>query len=791
MTARKAKKHGSVPNPLQIQQGMVITMKQTAETAGYGTMFWMDGFRGGSELGFLTPSYGAVFDAASCSVTHLGAIAAADDTPLLTPRRLRALPELSVEWNIHVDSRVYEFAGGTDADSAAMLQAGQYINRMDVSGCRFESMHGEAFSAPVRVEVTAHRGFISLCLIVEPETDLRFCILTARVRVQSPVQSCGAGGGCGIVRYSGGEGLYVLSADGVDPEQQEDGFLFRLPCPAVEAGGQARIGVKLFPSIGDGVPDKMFSAPPLAYCMQARILKPYQEYLPVSYDRTRQWYQVTMPGKIAEGFEETVCLETENPYNEPILLPVMISKAVPLLGSAQLLDADGVPLGIAVQQSAERTFRGGRTVDYQDLCFELPLGPSENAKVYVKIYYAALSEGASAVRMVHFWDHRARYAQSRYELSAGNASALAQIDTERGQRGRSISQLYPLACESGGELLTRGVSSPFGTCCAAELWDSIGQRIELSALSARVLSEGPYYTEMTQGCVTSDGNIGLRMRFSSYAANDCMRLFVRIRAEVLRPCCYGRFVLFALETAGNALLRIGQHDACYEPISVRAGGARYIRKPEPLLGHLPFISVQSGVTHGVIVRDYHARIAGQNDQQPYFAVFGTENGECGARYEVVLPPSQALSIGDFADLDLELLLLPQAEQYYGSNAQFADALRRMDGARLVQRETQGNDLTVYTACGQTVRNYPIAVKASQEKAEFTVHGGIGLMPISICGVASPQGHALYTLRAEQWNKLSDRYQCRYDAASNSYCLTFCVSMDDSTGGKGEHAFRFE
>lgn len=73
--------------------------------------------------------------------------------------------------------------GERDADSAAMLQAGQYINRMDVSGCRFESMHGEAFSAPVRVEVTAHRGFISLCLIVEPETDLRFCILTARVRV--------------------------------------------------------------------------------------------------------------------------------------------------------------------------------------------------------------------------------------------------------------------------------------------------------------------------------------------------------------------------------------------------------------------------------------------------------------------------------------------------------------------------------------------------------------------------------------------------------------------------------
>lgn len=40
------------------------------------------------------------------------------------------------------------------------------------------------------------------------------------------------------MRYSGGEGLYVLSADGVDPEQQEDGFLFRLPCPAVEAAGR-------------------------------------------------------------------------------------------------------------------------------------------------------------------------------------------------------------------------------------------------------------------------------------------------------------------------------------------------------------------------------------------------------------------------------------------------------------------------------------------------------------------------------------------------------------------------
>ena len=42
-------------------------MKQTAETSGYATMFWLDGFRGGNELGFLTPSYGAVFDVAACS----------------------------------------------------------------------------------------------------------------------------------------------------------------------------------------------------------------------------------------------------------------------------------------------------------------------------------------------------------------------------------------------------------------------------------------------------------------------------------------------------------------------------------------------------------------------------------------------------------------------------------------------------------------------------------------------------------------------------------------------------
>ena len=110
----------------------------------------------------------------------------------------------------------------------------------------------------------------------------------------------------------------------------------------------------------------------------------------------------------------------------------------------------------------------------------------------------------------------------------------------------------------------------------------------------------------------------------------------------------------------------------------------------------------------------------------------------------------ALEPGDQVDLLLELLALPlSAERYYGPNAALRAALAAGANTwQMVHREADANRPMLQLPDGTMVRGWPLTVPvgASREIA-FTLHGGLGWIPVRLTGLAQPNAAELFRVMA--------------------------------------------
>ena len=96
---------------------------------------------------------------------------------------------------------------------------------------------------------------------------------------------------------------------------------------------------------------------------------------------------------------------------------------------------------------------------------------------------------------------------------------------------------------------------------------------------------------------------------------------------------------------------------------------------------------------------------------------------------------------------------------------------------MMLREARDNDRRVETKAGVLERLYPaVRLRAVNNRAEFTLSGGLGYVPVTIAGLSSPRGPALYLdgQRLDQSVHGNDFWQADYDPASQRWDLTFNI-----------------
>ena len=313
----------------------------------------------------------------------------------------------------------------------------------------------------------------------------------------------------------------------------------------------------------------------------------------------------------------------------------------------------------------------------------------------------------------------------------------------------------------------------------------------------RHVSPGPNLAQLEFQELAADAAVRSRVEVWLPRTDDCARVYVRVHYEVLRRAAFSRLALFQLgadyySDADSTLIAWGD-----------AGGLRAENHPKPhagarLLplwearGDQPWISLHGQAradlerngqsSRGLIVREWRAVLGGRTVPAPFFAAVGSRGTKSRLAAEIVPPPGlTALEPGDRVDLLVELVALPlAAERYYGPNAAFATALTAAANTwRMVHREAADNRPQVQLPAGTTVKSWPLTVPAGREReAVFSLHGGLGWIPVRLSGLTRPDAVELYSVtpagreRVEQGPPGRAYWQTDYDEATDRWRVTY-------------------
>ena len=199
--------------------------------------------------------------------------------------------------------------------------------------------------------------------------------------------------------------------------------------------------------------------------------------------------------------------------------------------------------------------------------------------------------------------------------------------------------------------------------------------------------------------------------------------------------------------------------------------------PEPKPGLAGKAEIQ--VMYDLIVRSWRAMLGGK-PAAPHVSTFCTEWGKGNHKTTVELSPPPGLTElqpGDFVEAELELVVFPaDAADYYGPDNALRDLLtREADTWRPVHREAKGNGLQPIAKYGRITKNYPLIIAVDDEqRAQVTVKGGLGHMPVVLTGLKSPGGHRIFVN-----DQPLTHWQTDYDAASGTWTRTYNVPVDDA------------
>lgn len=298
-------------------------------------------------------------------------------------------------------------------------------------------------------------------------------------------------------------------------------------------------------------------------------------------------------------------------------------------------------------------------------------------------------------------------------------------------------------------------------------------------------SHGPCLTDVGYSEETAGGEITARMDVSVPAANDHLRTFLRLRYDVKKTVRWKRLAFFQLgadhyNCVPARKVAIGDAKGLREEWEPARAADAYDRASLPLTGDAPWISLHgveraalgegnAAASRGVILRSWRAVLGGK-PAAPHLSTYcnewGTNNHRTAA--ELATPPGiTELLPGDFVDAELELVVFPNdAAAYYGPDSALRDFLaNHADTWRPVHREAAANQLKPAAIHGVIVHSYPLVVAADpQHGASVKLEGGLGHLPVTFTGLASPNGHRVIangetvTHWQTDWNPASNRWQ---------------------------------
>ena len=464
--------------------------------------------------------------------------------------------------------------------------------------------------------------------------------------------------------------------------------------------------------------------------------------------------------------------------------------------SAILCDKDGNPTGAPVQLS-KNWHNHPQAGVYSGQWFHgitqlrLPAGKSIDLEFrLVYGHWGKLPAASHAQLSLIGWAGNNLWEES----ALGSWGESICYDPEQAQASCTITDVRPMMVKGSNNsqwnwTLNHGGGDFF------RFFNTAGDRIPHSNVRAVTQMSGPCLTAARYTGEIPDTGMHFSEIVSIHRTDDLVTGTFRIRMDATKAVDFSRFVIFQIgadsyTSPAEQKIAVGNKSGLIKAWDAQWGGNEYKGGPIELSGTAPWVSLYdpvvpegetgSRVNRAIIVRNWKARLGGK-DAPLFVAEHGlTTRWKNTSTMDIVPPPGvNRLEAGDFVEATIELALIPRdADQYYGPNQELRAALQANPNSwKLALRQAAEGDLKITPIHGSHTGTYPgVFFAAGNNRAEFTLEGGVGFVPVTITNLNSHDGHTLLIdgTPLDQSVHGNDFWQTNFNPKSRTWSRTYNI-----------------
>jgi len=506
--------------------------------------------------------------------------------------------------------------------------------------------------------------------------------------------------------------------------------------------------------------------------------------------------------KISEYDEFSISIDSQEavagtvPFLFDLYGPANITGLVPIL-----CYPDGTPTGIPVQLS--KNWHYAPLGAYLRAYTMLPSEPGRNEYLLRICYslYGTVPAASHAQLSLVGWGANGRWDQ----LSVGAAGETICFDMDMSPTDQVVTDVRGMMLRKG----LKGATWGWTDAGWGGDWFNVrpkGDRLAFAGMKTAYLAHGPCLSDVRyEGHYGSGRDVLVRAGVRTLRTDDYVRTFQRLRYEFKKSLPAGEAYLFKMDgqsaiipkiAYGNSGGVIAERDIPSKEQSefidcaeLSGEGPWWVAFP----GSKPTTSDRDWGTasRGLIIRSYRASFGGHIIENPSITVPGDYRKHRDLTYDLrLVPPAgiESFQPGDWVDMDVEWITVPRvADDYYGPNESLRTHLsENPESWKTVHREAIGNDVKVEVSGGELLQSLPIVVLAKKPSIILEIEGGVGYVPVRFEGLKTVEGYALYEREGGQDTKLdqsshgNDFWQTDYDAASDTYRMSFNLPLDGKT-----------
>ena len=555
---------------------------------------------------------------------------------------------------------------------------------------------------------------------------------------------------------------------------------------------------------------------------------PEGQACPVTYDATRDWHNVNLDGVVAHGEHndalERVKVTITNPEATEAVVRLRFEKnavgmkvqgMAPPTGLSPLLrDLEGNPLGIPVQLSKNWHSQADRDLTYQGCWLHgltmLRVPARSQVEFEFTLAYAhwgGVAAASHAQLCLIGWGSN----QVWDEAAIGCWGESICYEPDQAQAECLICDVRPLMVHvlNADGPSEWGWTNNVGGADLLRYFGAKGQRVFPARMKTQYLRQCPNLTEVMYAGQSGDGSFEHQTTVSLWRTDDITRGLYHVRMDVKRALDFSRFVIFQVGAdtynyTGERKMALGNETGLTREWATQWGGDTYRTPPLECTGRVPWLSLHEAVSRdkskfgawanrGIVIRKWAARLGGK-PAQPYAAEHGANvRGSDSSSVDIVPPPDVTrLLPGDYIEATFEHVIMPQfARDYYGPNANLKSALAKDENTwRMIQREAVGNDVAVKVSQGMLERPLPVKIRAVGNRAQFTLTGGLGYVPITISGLTGCRKPVLEMREGGGAWQVMGFPQADYDARSKTWEITYTLPLDTAGDVREGRELRF-